>query len=101
MHEDYFRFLQVPDEHFIQTRLGNKRLALSSFCRQMVGSPVFVDHADPVRSGFGRDALSAEKFRQAAATGRYLFARKFDPELTPDLASAVSNGRFFGDVVPV
>ena len=99
VHEEYFRFLQVPDEHFIQTLLGNKSRALSSLSRQMVGSPVFVDHSDPVRSAFGRDALTAEKFRAAAATGRYLFARKFDPELTPDLASAVANGQFFSDVV--
>ena len=98
-HVEYFRFLQVPDEHFIQTLLGNKQRALSSLGRQMVGTPVFVDHGDPERARFGRDALSAEKFRQAAGTGRHLFARKYDPELMPDIATAIAEGRYFSDIL--
>ncbi len=97
-HVEYFRFLQAPDEHCIQTLLGNKQRALSSLGRQVVGTPVFVDHGDPQRGSFGRDALTAEKFRQAAGTG-HLFARKFDPELTPDIAIAIVEGRYFSDIV--
>ena len=98
-HVEYFRFLQVPDEHFIQTLLGNKRRALASLGRDTVGTPVFVDHGDPERARFGRDALTAEKFRRAASTGRHLFARKFDPELMPDIAAAIAEGRYFSDIL--
>jgi hypothetical protein len=98
-HVAYFRFLQVPDEHFIQTLLGNKQRAPSSLGRHVAGTPVFVDHADPERYRFGRDALTAGKFRQAASTGRHLFARKFDPELAPDVALAIAEGRYFSDIL--
>ena len=96
---EFFQLLQVPDEHFVQTVLGNKRRALQSANRQIVGSPIFVDHLDPVRSSFGRDALSAARFRDAALSGRHLFARKYDPELMPDVAAAVASGCFFSDIV--
>ncbi len=99
IHVDFFRFLQVPDEHFVQTLLGNKQRSLTSLGRQIVGAPVFVDHEDPERARLGRDALTAAKFRHAAGTGRHLFARKFDPELAPDVAGAIAEGRYFSDIL--
>ena len=94
-HVEFFRFLQAPEEHFIHTVLGNKRRALQALGRQIVCSPVFVDHDDPARSSFGRDALPAAGFRAARRSGPYLFARKYDPDLAPDLAAAIAEGRYF------
>ncbi len=94
-HVEFFRFLQAPEEHFIQTLLGNKRRALHALERQIICSPVFVDHNDPARSSLGHDALSAEGFRAARSSGPYLFARKYDPDLAPDVAAAIAEGRYF------
>ena len=96
---EFFRFLEVPDEHFIQTLLGNKRRALASLGREVVGTPVYVNHADPVRARFGRDALQGREFRDAGRTGRYLFARKYDPELSPEIADAIGRGRYERDIL--
>lgn len=99
IHVAFFRFLQVPDEHFVQTLLGNKQQALASLGRHIAGTPVFVDHQDPERARLGRDALTADKFRQAADSGRHLFARRFDPERAPDVAAAIARGRYFSDIL--
>ena len=95
---EFFRFLEVPDEHFIQTLLGNKGRALASLGREVVGTPVYVNHADPVRARFGRDALSGAEFREAGRSG-HLFARKYDPALAPDISEAIGRGRYCQDVL--
>ena len=98
-HVEFFRLLDVPEEHFIQTLLGNRQRALASLGRQIVCSPVFVDHGDPARSVSDRDALSAEGFGRARATGPYLFARKFDPDRSPEIANAIEAGTYFSGVI--
>ncbi len=98
-HVDFFRLLQVPEEHFVPTLLGNRERALTSLGRQIVCSPVFVDHDDPERAVPDRDALSAEGFRRAREAGPYLFARKFDPDRTPEIADAVEAGTYFGGII--
>lgn len=90
LHDAFFRFLQVPDEHMIQTILGNKRRGLGA-C--VIGrTPVFVDHTDPERARLGGDALDMAGFRRAADAG-YLFARKYRPGRFTDLDAAVAEGR--------
>ncbi len=97
-HVEFFRLMQVPEEHFVHTLLGNRQRALMSLGRQIVCSPVFVDHGDPARSEPDRDALSAEGFRRARAAGPYLFARKFDPDRSPEIADAIEAGTYFSGI---
>ena len=90
----YFRYMQVPDEHMIQTILGNQPAMLGG--RQCVGTPMLTDHA---RRQAGNDTLDLAGFRAAGATA--LFARKFDPATAPDVAEAIRNQRYFRDVTAV
>lgn len=98
-HSGFFEFLQAPEEHFIHTILGNKMRALNSMRRQIICSPVFVDHNDPARSSLGHDALTSGKFRAARECGPYLFARKYDPEYSTDVAAAIRDGTYFRTIL--
>lgn len=91
----FFRYMQVPDEHMVQTLLGNQQQALAG--RVAVGSPVFIDLERRAR---GIDALDARGFRGAAAHGaQILFARKFNPRESPMIADAIRGGRYQRDVL--
>jgi N12 class adenine-specific DNA methylase len=58
---------------------------------------MWTDHS---RRSHGRDSLDAIDFRTAAARGaQVLFARKFDPDDTPDIAAAIDAGRYERDVL--
>jgi len=84
----YFRHMQVPDEHMIQTILGNApHLTMG---RALLGTPMFADHA---RRAAGDDTLGLQGFRAAGSSA--LFARKFDPETAPDLAAAIAEGAYW------
>ena len=86
----FFRTLQVPDEHMIQTVLGNRPDALAG--RVIAGTPIWADHASRAR---GIDTLDRAGFRAAAAAGsQILFARKFHPTTAPDVAAAIRDGVF-------
>lgn len=84
----YFKHMQVPDEHMIQTILGNAKHLLTGVKR--LGTPMFADH--PRRAG-GIDTLDLSGFRAAAASA--LFARKFDPAVTSDIAALIAEGRYW------
>lgn len=84
----YFRHMQVPDEHMIQTILGNVPQLMAG--RKLHGTPMFADHAK--RAG-GEDTLDLEGFRSAARSA--LFARKFNPETAPDIAVAIAENRYW------
>ncbi|MCW3477902.1 beta-1,6-N-acetylglucosaminyltransferase [Limobrevibacterium gyesilva] len=91
----FFRYIQVPDEHLIQTILGNTPAALGG--RRAVGTPMWTDHA---RRAQGTDTLDRAGFRTAAARGpQILFARKFDPDKAPDIAAAIAAGRYAEEVL--
>jgi hypothetical protein len=86
----FFRYLQVPDEHMIQTVLGNRPDALGG--RTAVGAPMWSDHPRRAR---GIDTLDCAGFRAAAAAGsQILFARKFNPETAPEIAAAIRAGTY-------
>ncbi len=86
----FFRTIQVPDEHMIQTLLGNRPELLGG--RAAAGSPMWTDQANRAR---GVDTLTLEGFRGAAAQGsQILFARKFDPDAAPEVAAALRDGRY-------
>lgn len=91
----FFRYIQVPDEHMIQTVLGNRPELLGG--RTVVGSPMWSDQGRRT----GRiDTLEVAEFRAAAAPGnRFLFARKFDPDAAPDVAAALRAGRYESEVL--
>jgi hypothetical protein len=96
---EYFRFVNVPDEHFFQTLIGNKSRALAELGHRTQGKFVYVDYKHPDRLKFtGRDALSVASLRSAAAAG-WPFARKYDPEQTPEIADAIASGRYFAEIV--
>ena len=95
VHSGFFQFLQAPEEHFIQTLLGNKKRALQSMRKQIVCSPVFVDHNDAARSASGHYALASDRFCRARTSGPYLFARKYDPGHSPEIAEAIGRGSYF------
>jgi hypothetical protein len=77
----YFRFLPVPDEHMVQTVLGN--MAPHATRR----APVW--HAPT--------PLDVAALRGARAVREgVLFARKFDPALAPEVAGAVGAGGLDG-----
>ena len=88
----YFRYMQVPDEHMLQTILGNQPTLLGG--RQIHGTPMLTDHA---RRNRGDDTLDRAGFRAAGATA--LFARKFDPATAPDVAEAIENERYYRDIL--
>ena len=91
----YFRYLNVPDEHFFQTLLGNKTRALASLGRSFQPKLVFVDYNHPERQLFtGDDFVSPEEIL-LAARNNWLFARKFKPRRTPELVAAIENGTYF------
>jgi hypothetical protein len=86
----FFRYLQVPDEHMIQTVLGNRPDALGG--RAAVGAPMW---SDQPRRARGIDTLDRAGFHAAAAAGsQILFARKFNPEAAPDVAAAIRAGTY-------
>ena len=84
----YFRHMQVPDEHMIQTILGNAPQLMAG--RKLQGTPMFADH---IRRAGGDDTLDLPGFRIAGASA--LFARKFDPQAAPDIAAAITDGRYW------
>jgi len=91
----FFRHIQVPDEHMIQTVLGNRRDALGG--RAAVGTPMW---SDLNRRAGGVDTLDHHGFRAAAASGKQiLFARKFSPDEAPDVAAAIRAGAYEGSVL--
>lgn len=91
----YFRHMQAPDEHMIQTVLGNRPDLLHG--RVLAGTPMFADHA---RRAAGQDWLDVEAFRGAAGQGgQILFARKFRPDAAPDVAAAIGAGRYVADIL--
>ncbi len=86
----FFRTIQVPDEHMIQTVLGDRPALMGG--RDVVGSPMWSDQARRAR---GVDTLDRDGFRGAAAQGtQILFARKFDPEAAPEVAAALRDARY-------
>jgi hypothetical protein len=86
----FFRTVQVPDEHMIQTVLGNRRELLGG--RPAIGSPMWSDLA---RRAQGVETLDGAAFRGAALNGdQILFARKFDPDAAPEVAAALRAGRY-------
>ena len=91
----YFRHMQAPDEHMIQTVLGNRADLLGG--RVLAGTPMFADHA---RRAAGQDTLDAAGFRAAAGLGaQILFARKFAPAAAPEVAGAIAAGRYEADIL--
>lgn len=91
----WFRHMQVPDEHMIQTVLGNRPDLRGG--RVFAGTPVFADHA---RRAAGRDTLDDAGFRAAAQSGaQILFARKFRPADAPAVATAIAAGRYEADIL--
>ena len=90
--EAYFRYMQVPDEHMLQTILGNQPALLGG--RHRHGNPMFTDHT---RRTHGDDTLDSAGFRAASATA--LFARKFDPATAPDVAQAIQSGHYDRDIL--
>ena len=86
----FFHTIQVPDEHMIQTVLGELPALMGG--RTIVGSPMWIDQARRAR---GSDTLGLDGFRNAAAQGsQILFARKFDPDAAPEVAAALHAGRY-------
>ncbi len=84
----YFRHMQVPDEHMIQTILGNAPQLMAG--KKLQGTPMFADH---VRRAGGDDTLDFQGFRAAGASA--LFARKFNPQAEPGIAAAIMQGRYW------
>ena len=82
---DFFRHMQVPDEHMIQTLLGDRPELLAG---RAVGAPVWTDLA---ARRAGEDRLDDAGFARAAGQGaQILFARKFDPAFAPGMAARFS-----------
>jgi hypothetical protein len=93
----FFRTIQVPDEHMIQTVLGERPALMEG--RTVVGGPMWTDQA---RRAAGVDTLTLAGFRAAGAQGsQILFARKFDPAAAPEVAAALRDGRYERDVLGV
>lgn len=91
----YFRTMQVPDEHMLQTILGNKRDAFEN--RQVIRGPIFQDDEQRRR---GIDWLSLQDFRNARSHGEHvLFARKYKPAMTPEIEAAIVAGTYYRDVI--
>jgi hypothetical protein len=90
-HIEYFRYFQIPDEHFFHTILGNKTRALTSLGRKFLG-PI-------VKRQKGDEAMGLDGFREAHEKHNALFARKYDPSRLPAVAMAIGNGRYFCDII--
>ncbi len=86
----FFRFIQMPDEHMLQTMLGNRRDILAA--TSVAGTPMWTDHENRAH---GRDTLDDAGFRTAAANGnQIMFARKFSADAAPDTAEAIRAGEY-------
>ncbi len=80
----FFRVLQVPDEHMIQTALLDRPELLGD--RRRCGTPMWTDHD---RRATGRDTLDDAGFAAAGDRSDILFARKFDRAAAPATAAAI------------
>jgi len=79
--QDYFRFFPVPDEHMIHTVLGTL--------------PAPPTRGTPMHTMPAGTALDGPALRQArAGNPDLLFARKFNPAMSADIAAAIADGRF-------
>jgi len=93
--EDYFRFMEVPDEHFFHCLVGRRMQAPDGAAFTRTHGPMWVDpQVPPTREA----RLTAAALRQAAQHTGCLFARKYDPAAAPDIAAAIGAGRYFEDV---
>jgi hypothetical protein len=93
--EEFFRYMEVPDEHFFHCLLGKKLAVLDGMGRRWEGTVMFTDHADPVRARFGDDALADSAFPTAYKRTGKMFARKFDPRRASETARSIAEGNYF------
>lgn len=85
----FFRVCQVPDEHMLQTALGNRPELMQSHHP----TPMLTDHARRAR---GIDTLDDAGFRTVGSENT-LFARKFSPDAAPETAAAIRASRWSGN----
>lgn len=88
--KEYFRLMEVPDEHYLPCIVGNYQDELKQNGQCILGAPVFTDYA---ARAAGQNFVSATMLR-AAATEQALLMRKFDPVAAPDVADAIRAGRY-------
>jgi hypothetical protein len=93
--EEFFQFMEIPDEHFFQCLVGRYKSFLERSGRRTEWSFMYVDHDDPVRHQGGDDALESDRFFSCHARYRALFARKFDPARANEVREALVAGRYF------
>ncbi|HEX7388851.1 MAG TPA: beta-1,6-N-acetylglucosaminyltransferase [Acidiphilium sp.] len=93
--KEYFRFMEVPDEHYLPCIIGNQREILEKNGQCILGPPVFRDYATEAR---GQAFASAETLRGAAAN-QCLLMRKFDPKAAPNVADAILAGRYADEIL--
>lgn len=86
---EYFKYFRCADEHFIHCAFGNNP-ALHARKRRP-----FMHLGHPMVEDTSVHHLKAAMLPPIHRETGCLFARKFDPAATPDIAQAIAEGRYF------
>jgi hypothetical protein len=95
---DYFRFMEVPDEHFFNCVTGNFLSGPAAAGRAVQNNLMITDHAARAEN---RLSVTTAMIRTAAGTTNALFIRKFHPAAAPDIATAIRTGRYRQEILGI
>jgi hypothetical protein len=95
---DYFRFMEVPDEHFFNCVTGNFLSGQTAQRRAVQSNLMITDHAARAEN---RASVTTAMIRTAASTTNALFIRKFHPAAAPDIAAAIRTGRYRQEILGI
>jgi hypothetical protein len=94
VHQEFFRFLQVSDEHLIHTLIGSKRAILEGRGIEKF-RPIMHVINHPDRAKFlDSDFMTKQDLVHAARHSNRIFVRKFRPDAAPEISEAIDNGRY-------
>jgi hypothetical protein len=93
--QDFFRYMEVPDEHYFNCVVGNR------FPKDARKGKIFLDtliFSDRKALQQNRPGITPTILREPRATPT-LFIRKFNPAFAPEIAHAIRAGRYFSEML--
>jgi hypothetical protein len=92
--KDFFRYMEVPDEHYFNCVVGNR---FPKDARRDEAFPKSLIRTDPESRNKTRPGITAAFLRENAT--KTLFIRKFNPAFALEIAHAIRAGRYFSDML--
>jgi hypothetical protein len=92
--QDFFRNMEVPDEHYFNCVVGNR---FPKHTRQDEAFTKTLIYTDPESRTKTRPGITADFLRENAT--ETLFIRKFNPAFAPEIAQAIRAGRYFSEML--